>query len=189
MRHHREVLVEAMAEPHNVSRIRKKPGWPPLIVQRGDPAANEVRPDHLKGELSPGQPKNPGGGDSKPPVSGVDITPIAAADRRHSADLAKFQRVFVLNPAPPVTPFIPPLLHGTIRVRPLGSWDPGDATKNGTSRLDSRIEIMAEERRVGLHPGKALAEMRKERHARHRIRSKIQEAKTEGVHNVAEEIG
>ena len=47
---------------------------------------------------------------------------------------------------------------------------------------------MAEERRVGLHPGKAFAKMREESHARHRIRSKIQEAKAEGVHNVTEEI-
>ena len=48
---------------------------------------------------------------------------------------------------------------------------------------------MAEECRVGLHPGKAFAKMREESHARHRIQSKIQEAKAEGVHNVAEEIG
>ena len=48
---------------------------------------------------------------------------------------------------------------------------------------------MAEERCVGLHSGKALAKMRKESQAGHRIRSKIQETKTEGVHNVAEEIG
>ena len=48
---------------------------------------------------------------------------------------------------------------------------------------------MAEERRVGLHPGKAFAKMREESHARHRIRSKIQEAKAEGAHNIAEEIG
>src|SRR3954467_10256990 len=130
-------------------------------MQRGDPAANEVRPVHLQGEPSPGQPKNPGGGDSKPPVGGVDVTPIAAADRRHSADLAKCRRVFVLNPAPPVTLLVPPLLHGAVRVRPFGSWDPGDATRDGTSRLDSRIEIMAEKRHVGLHPSEALVEMRK----------------------------
>ncbi len=47
---------------------------------------------------------------------------------------------------------------------------------------------MAEERHVGLHPSKAFAKMREESHARHRIRSKIQEAKAEGAHNVAEEI-
>ena len=48
---------------------------------------------------------------------------------------------------------------------------------------------MAEERRVGLHPGKAFTNMREKSHARHRIRSKIQEAETEGVHYTAEEIG
>ena len=48
---------------------------------------------------------------------------------------------------------------------------------------------MAEERRVGVHPGEALAEVREKGHARHRIRSKIQEAEAKGVHDVAEEIG
>ena len=71
---HREIVVEAGVESHNVNRIRKKPGWPPLVVQRGDPAANEVRPDHLKGESGLGEPKNPGGGDGEPPIGGVDIT-------------------------------------------------------------------------------------------------------------------
>ena len=48
---------------------------------------------------------------------------------------------------------------------------------------------MAEERRVGVHPGEALAEMREKGHARHHIRSKIQEAEAKGMHDVAEEIG
>ena len=145
--------------------------------------------DHLKGESGLGEPENPGGGDSEPPVGGVDITPIAAANRRHSADLAEFWWVFIFNPAPPVATFIPPLLHGTIRVRLLGSWDPGDATRDGTSRLDPRGEIMAEECRVGLHPGKAFAKMREESLARHRVRSKIQEEKAKVVHDVVEKIG
>ena len=48
---------------------------------------------------------------------------------------------------------------------------------------------MAKERRVGVHAGEALAEMREKGHARHRIRSKIQEAEAKGMHDVAEEIG
>ena len=48
---------------------------------------------------------------------------------------------------------------------------------------------MAEERRVGVHPGEALTEVRKEGHARHNIWGKIQEAEAKGVHDVAEEIG
>ena len=48
---------------------------------------------------------------------------------------------------------------------------------------------MAEECRIGLYSGKALAKMREESQAGHRIRSKVQETKAEGVHNVAEEIG
>ena len=48
---------------------------------------------------------------------------------------------------------------------------------------------MAKERRVGVHPGKALTEVREKGHARHRIRSKIQEAEAKGMHDVAEEIG
>ena len=113
----------------------------------------------------------------------------ALAGGRHVADPAKGRRLLLLNKAPPAPPFFPPLLRGAIRVRPLGPQDPGDATRDGTSRLDPRGEIMAEERRVGPHPGEAFAKMRKESHARHRIRSKIQQAKAEGVHNVAEEIG
>ena len=48
---------------------------------------------------------------------------------------------------------------------------------------------MAEERRVGVHPGETLAEVCEKGHARHRIRGKIQEAEAKGVHDVAEEIG
>ena len=48
---------------------------------------------------------------------------------------------------------------------------------------------MAEERHVGVHPGEAFAEVREKGHARHRIRSKIQEAEAKGMHDVAEEIG
>ena len=54
--------------------------------------------------------------------------------------------------------------------------------------MDPRGEVMAEERRVGVHPGEALAEMREKGHARHHIRSKIQEAEAKGMHDVAEEI-
>ena len=39
--------------------------------------------------------------------------------------------------------------------------------------LDPRGEVMAEKRRVGVHPGEALAEMREKGHARHRIQGKI----------------
>ena len=48
---------------------------------------------------------------------------------------------------------------------------------------------MAEERRVGMHPGETLAEVRKKSHARHDIWSKIQKVEAVGVHDVAEEIG
>ena len=150
---------------------------------------DEVRPDHLEGEPGLGEPKNPGGGDRELHVVGVNIAPVVSMNRRCLANLAEYWWILLLNPAPPATPFLPPLLHGTVGVCPLGSWDPGDATRDGTSRLDPREEIMAEERRVGLHPGKAFAKMHEESHARHRIRSKIQEAKAEGAHNVAEEIG
>ena len=47
---------------------------------------------------------------------------------------------------------------------------------------------MAEERCVGMHPGKTLAEVRKESHARHDIWSKIQKVEAIGVHDVIEEI-
>ena len=47
---------------------------------------------------------------------------------------------------------------------------------------------MAKERRVGVNPGEAFAEVREKGHTRHRIRGKIQEAEAKGVHDVAEEI-
>ena len=48
---------------------------------------------------------------------------------------------------------------------------------------------MAEERSVGMHPGKALAEVCEKGHARHDIRSEIQKVEAVGVHDVIEEIG
>ena len=48
---------------------------------------------------------------------------------------------------------------------------------------------MAEERRVGMHPGEALAEMGKKSHARHGIQSEIQKVEAVCVHDVIEEIG
>ena len=54
--------------------------------------------------------------------------------------------------------------------------------------LDLREEVVAEERRVGMHPGEALAEVRKKSHARHGIWSKIQKMEAVGVHDVIEEI-
>ena len=47
---------------------------------------------------------------------------------------------------------------------------------------------MAEERRAREHPGKALAEVGKESHARHGIRREIQKMEAVGVHDVVEEI-
>ena len=48
---------------------------------------------------------------------------------------------------------------------------------------------MAEEHRVGEHPGKALTEVGKKSHARHGIWGKIHEVEAEGMHDVIEEIG
>ena len=47
---------------------------------------------------------------------------------------------------------------------------------------------MAEERRVGVNPGEALAKVGEEGHARHSIRRKIQKVEAIGVHDVIEEI-
>ena len=48
---------------------------------------------------------------------------------------------------------------------------------------------MAKERRVGVHPGEAFAEVREEGHARHGIWSEIQEVEAKCVHDIIEEIG
>ena len=47
---------------------------------------------------------------------------------------------------------------------------------------------MAEERRAGVHPNEALAEVCEESHARHGIWSEIQKTKAVGVHDILEEI-
>ena len=54
--------------------------------------------------------------------------------------------------------------------------------------MDPREEVVAEERRVGMHPNEAFAEVRKKSHARHGIWGKIQKVEAVGVHDVAEEI-
>ena len=121
MSHHYEVVVEVRAEPHDVGGVRAEPGWPPLVMQWSDPATDEVRPDHLKGEPGLGEPEDPGGGDRELLVVSVDVTPIASADRRRRANFRERRRVFLFDPAPPSPPFFPPLLHGALRIRPLGS--------------------------------------------------------------------
>ena len=105
---------------------------------------------------------DPGGGDCELPVVGIELAPVIAADQRLPTDLAELLRILLLDLAPPAMPFLPPLLHGTVWVRPLGSWDPGDATRDSTSRLDPRGEIVAEERHAGMHPDEALTEVREE---------------------------
>ena len=47
---------------------------------------------------------------------------------------------------------------------------------------------MAEERRVGVHPGETLAEVREKSHACPSIWSKIQKVKAVGVHAIIEEV-
>ena len=54
--------------------------------------------------------------------------------------------------------------------------------------MDTRIKIVAEERRARMHFGEALAEMGKKGHARHDIWSEIQKVEAIGVHDVVEEI-
>ena len=54
--------------------------------------------------------------------------------------------------------------------------------------MDPREEVVAEERRVGMHPGEALAEMRKKSHARHGGWSEIQKVEAIGMHDIVEQI-
>ena len=146
-----------------------------LVVQRSDSAADEICPDHLKGEPGLGEAKNPGGGNRELRIVGINIAPVASVDRRRLVNLAECWWVLLLNPAPPASPLLPPLLLGTIRICLflLGPRDPSDTTGNGAPLLDAREEIVAEERRVGMHPGETLAEVRKKSHARHGIWSKV----------------
>ena len=54
--------------------------------------------------------------------------------------------------------------------------------------MDPTEEVVAEKRRVGVHPGETFAEVREKGHARHSIRGEIQKAEAKGMHDVAEEI-
>ena len=157
-------------------------------MQRSNPAAEGVRPDHFEGEPGLGETKNLGGGDCELRVVGIDVALIASTDQRLLANLAECWWVILLNPAPPPPPFFPPLLRGAVRVRPLGPRDPGDTTSNGAALLDPRGEVMAKKCRTVVHPGEAITEVREESHARHGVQSEIQKAKTVGVHDVFEEI-
>ena len=49
-------------------------------------------------------------------------------------------------------------------------------------------EIVAEEHRVGDHPGEILTEVGKDSHTRHGVRHEIQKMEAEGIHDVKEEI-
>src|SRR4051812_35573448 len=96
------------------------------------------------------------------------------------------------GPSPPSSTTPPTILPTSPSWRPSDTlpWTvrPRRCNRRWPPWLDSRGEVMAKERRVGMHPGEALAEMREKGHARHRIRSKIQEVETKGMHDVAEEI-
>ena len=50
------------------------------------------------------------------------------------------------------------------------------------------VEVVAEERRAGEHPGKAPAEVGKESQARQGVRREIQKIEAVGVHDIVEEV-
>ena len=118
---------------------------------------------------------DPGGGNRELLVVGVDIAPVLALDRRPPTDPAELLRICLLDPAPPAPPLLPPLLLGTLRkcLFLLGPRDLGDITGNGAPLLDPREEVVAEERRVGMHPGESLVEMHKKSHPCHGVWSEI----------------
>ena len=60
---------------------------------------------------------------------------------------------------------------------------------NCASLLDTRIEVVAEKLRAGMHSGEALTEMGEKGHAHHGIWSEIQKVEAIGVHEIIEEIG
>ena len=157
-------------------------------MQRSDSAAEEILPNHLQGKPGNGEVVDPGGGDLELVVLGIDVAPVVPADRRRLAYPAELLRIVLLNPAPLSPPFFPPPLLGTLRVRPFGLGDLGDATRNGASLLDAWVKIMAEERRVGKNSGKALTEVGEQSHARHGVWSKIQKVEAKCVHDIVEEI-
>ena len=149
---------------------------------------DEIRPDHVKGEPGLDGTKNPGGGNRELRVVGVDVAPVIPTNRRRLANPTEILWIIFLNPAPLASPLLPPLLLSALRVCPLGPWDPGDTTGNGSPLLDPREEVVAEERRVGMHPDEALAEVRKKSQAHHDIWGKIQKVESVGVHIEIEEM-
>ena len=126
-------MFQAGAEPHDVSRVPEIPGRPPLIVQWGDPAADEVGPNYLESEPGRGEVMDPGGGDRELLVIGIEVALVLAADRRTPANPAELPWILLRDPAPPALPLLPPLLLGTLRVRApaLGPRDPSNTAGDG----------------------------------------------------------
>ena len=187
---HREVVIQTGAEPHDVGRIPEIPGRPPFLVQRSTAATNKVGPNHLHCEAGRDGAEDSSGGDRELPIVGIEITPVVTMDKRTPTDFAKWPWLFLYNPAPPASPFIPPLLLEAFRVCALAQRprDPSNRASNGIPLLNPGEEIVAEERRDGVESGEALAEMGEKGHARHDIWSEIQKVEAVGVHDVVEEI-
>ena len=169
--HHREVVLQARSEPHDVGRVPEIPSRLPLVVQRGDSATDEVGPDHLEGEPGHGEAMDPSGSDREFLVVGIEVAPVPVADRWALTNPAELLGILLLNLQPAAPPLFPPLLLGALQTRPLllGPWDPSDKAGDGAPCLDAGIEIVAEKRHVGEHSGEALAEVGEKGHARHGI--------------------
>ena len=104
-------------------------------MQRSDKAAEEVGPDHLQNEPGGLEAVDSGGGNCEHLVLRVEVAPVAVTDHLRLSGGAKWMRLLLHNPAPPVPPFVPLLLVGPVWVRLLaqGPRDPGDVARESPS--------------------------------------------------------
>ena len=93
--HHREVVLQTRTKPHDVGRVPEEPGRPPLVMQWGNSAANEIGPNHLRGEPGHGEAMDLGSSDRELLVVGIGVAPVLATDWRALTNSAELLRILL----------------------------------------------------------------------------------------------
>ena len=78
--HHRQVVVQSRAQPHDIRCLPVLPGRSPLVLQRGDAAVEEVGINHLDCKPDSLEVLDPGACDYELLVLRVEVAPITAID-------------------------------------------------------------------------------------------------------------
>ena len=73
-----EIVIQARAQPHDIRCVLEVPGWPSLVMQRGNAPAEEIYADHLNREPDSLQAVDPGDCNCELPILRVGVAPILA---------------------------------------------------------------------------------------------------------------